>query len=130
MAENPLVGVSGPGVFSKRTDMDLGSIAYGEGKETKAIKSAMPMATTSDVRGMPAGEVRQAATRLFDESTRSGEDVMTGSPMGPGAGPESLMMSMAAQRDGDIVAKYKPMLEMMAAFPDTPESFRIFVRNI
>jgi hypothetical protein len=50
--------------------------------------------------------------------------------MGPQEGPEVLAMNAAAQRDGDIVAKYKPMLEVMAAMPDTPESFRIFVRYI
>jgi hypothetical protein len=133
MARGPLAGAAGPGKFSVRTDgLDLGSIAYGEGGETEAIKGAMPLSTTPDVRPTPASQVREAAsaTRLFDESQRADEDIMRGSPMGPQEGPEVLAMNAAAQRDGDIVAKYKPMLEVMAAMPDTPESFRIFVRYI
>jgi hypothetical protein len=49
MADNPIAGVSGPGSYSKRTDigtpeMKMGSIAYGEGVETQAIKSGAPLA--------------------------------------------------------------------------------------
>ena len=63
MARGPLAGASGPGKFSKRTDMNMGSIAYGEGKETAAIQAGAPMARTPDVRGMPAGQVREAAAQ-------------------------------------------------------------------
>lgn len=131
MARGPLAGAAGPGKFSARTDgMNLPSQYYGEGVETAAIKSGAPMARTPDVRPTPASDVRQAAGGLYDETTRPNEPITAGAPMGPGPGPEALAMSAAAQRDGDIVAKYKPLLETMAAFPDTPESFRIFVRNI
>jgi len=133
MAKGPLAGVSGPGKFSKRTDMDLGSIAYGEGGETKAIMDDAKMATTPDVRPIPGSEVRRAAqagTRLFDDSTRVDEDIMRGSPMGPQEGPEILGMNTLRQGDNDIIAKYMPALDAMAALPDTPQSFRIFVRSI
>jgi len=130
MARGPLAGAAGPGKFSVRTDgMNLPSQYYGEGVETKNIQQGAAMAKTPDVKGMPAGEVRKAVG-LYDETTRPNEPITAGAPMGPGPGPDALAMNAAAQRDGDIVAKYKPLLEMMAAFPDTPESFRIFVRNI
>lgn len=132
MARGPLAGAAGPGKFSKRTDgMRLPSAAYGEGVETAAIQSGAPMAKTPDVRPAPASAIRQAAAGgLYDETTRPNEPITAGIQMGAGPGPEALAMNAAAQRDGDIVAKYKPLLETMAAMPDTPESFRIFVRNI
>jgi hypothetical protein len=114
--------------------MNMGSIAYGEGVETAAIKGGAPMAKTPDVRPASAAGVREAAmspvTPLYAETQRPEEPITTGISMGPGAGPEALMMNQAAQRDKDIVAKYRPILETMAAMPDTPESFRIFVRYV
>ena len=127
----PVRGVSGPGKFSVREDLPPAEY-QGERSETQQIISGAATARTPDVRPMPASRVREAATatRLFDESQRADEDIMRGSPLGPQEGPEVLAMNAAIQRDGDIVAKYKPMLEIMAAMPDTPESFRIFVRSI
>ena len=59
---NPLAGPAGPGKYSTRTDnLQMGSIAYGEGVETAAIKSGAPLAKTGDVKGMPSSEVRAAA---------------------------------------------------------------------
>ena len=59
---NPLAGPAGPGKYSTRTDnLQMGSIAYGEGVETAAIQSGAPLAKTGEVRGMPASEVRAAA---------------------------------------------------------------------
>ena len=87
MARGPLAGAAGPGKFSKRTDMNMGSIAYGEGVETAAIKSGAPLAKTADVRGATNTEVRQAATRkpvtkLFDPSERP-EDSLEGAASRP-----------------------------------------------
>jgi hypothetical protein len=116
MARGPLAGASGPGKFSKRTDMSLGSIAYGEGVETQAIKSGAPMARTPDTRGMPAGEVREAAmqeqiTPLFAPSTRSGEPITSGIPMGEGPGPEVLGAGRQTEKYSDTLAKLLPFDE-------------------
>ena len=116
MAEpmNPLAGVSGPGPFSVRTDqLNMGSIAYGEGVETQAIKSGAPLAKTADVRGMPAGEVRDAAaqapvTPLFAPSARPGEPVTTGIDIGPGAGSSVLGVTPIAPKTSDSLAKLLP----------------------
>jgi hypothetical protein len=139
MARGPLAGAAGPGKFSVRTDgLTLPSAAYGEGVETAAIKAGASMATTPDVRGVPASAVRAAAaegalTPLYAETQRPQEPITTGVVPGDGAGPDALMMNQMQQdsnRDKDFLAKYMPMLQTMAASPDSSESFRIFARNI
>jgi hypothetical protein len=114
MARGPLAGASGPGKFSARTDgLQLGSIAYGEGQETQAIKSGAPMAKTADVRGMPAAEVRNAAaqapiTPLYAPSQRADEPVTTGIALGPGAGPEIMGGQPSSERLSDVLARMLP----------------------
>ena len=69
MARGPLAGASGPGKFSKRTDMSLGSTSYGEGGETAALNTAAPKSKTrgvaDDVGGRPANPVSQAPVTDF-----------------------------------------------------------------
>ena len=113
MARGPLAGASGPGKFSKRTDMNMGSIAYGEGKETAAIQAGAPLAKTPDVRGMPAGQVREAAaqapvTPLFAPSTRPDEPITSGIAMGAGPGPEVLGMQPVQEKLSDVLARMLP----------------------
>jgi hypothetical protein len=83
---NPLAGPAGPGKYSTRTDkLDMGSIAYGEGVETAAIKSGAPLAKTGDVKGMPSSEVRSVAqgptTELYAPSERPDEPITAGIDM-------------------------------------------------
>ena len=136
MAENPMAGVSGPGPYAKRTDigtpeMKMGSIAYGEGVETQAIKSGAPLGTTPDAVSEPQDRLRPAPsgpiTELFAETQRKDEPVTAGIDMGTGPGSEALMMNQMKQDDKDIIAKYLPSLSSMASAQDTPESFRAFV---
>ena len=97
MARGPLAGASGPGKFSKRTDMSLGSTSYGEGAETAALNTAAVKSKTrgvaDDVGGRPANPVAQApVTPLFAPSQRPEEPITTGVDIGEGAGASSLMM--------------------------------------
>ena len=114
MARGPLAGASGPGKFSARTDgLQLGSIAYGEGVDTQAIKSGAPLAKTPDVRGATNTEVRQAAasapvTELFAPSQRPSEPITNGIDMGPGAGSEALGMPVKVDKISDTLAKMLP----------------------
>ena len=113
MARGPLAGAAGPGKFSKRTDMDLGSIAYGEGKETAAIKGGAPLAKTADVRGLPTSEVRAAVeqvTPLYAPTQRPDEPITTGIAMGAGPGPEILGINQVRQQErlSDALAKMLP----------------------
>ena len=120
MGDNPLVGVSGPSSFSKRTD--LPSTSYGEGVETAAIKSGAPLAKTPDVSPMSKSEMGMApsqverVTSLYAPSSRKDQDVMSGAPLGPGPGPEVLGINAVApkQKRSDILAKLLP-------FDDTGE---------
>jgi hypothetical protein len=113
---NPLAGPAGPGKYSTRTDnLQMGSIAYGEGVETAAIQSGAPLARTGDVTGMPASEVRAAAqepiTELFAPTQRPEEEVTTGVNVGPGAGSSALMMSKSSEKLSDALAKMLPFDE-------------------
>jgi hypothetical protein len=117
--------------------MDLGSIAYGEGVETAAIKSGAPLAKTPDVRGARASDVRAAAaqtpvTPLYAPSERPDEPITTGIPMGPGAGPEVLGINNSIDTDEDRarMVSYLPALEVLAASPDSSQAFRNYVRQI
>jgi hypothetical protein len=115
---NPLAGASGPGKYSVRSDkLDMGSTSYGEGVETQALKSGAPLATTPDVRGARAGDVREAATKapqepvteLFAPTQRPSEPITAGIAMGAGAGPEALVMKpQMTEKYSDTLAKLLP----------------------
>ena len=137
MARGPLAGAAGPGKFSKRTDMDLGSIAYGEGVETKAIQQGAPLARTPDVRGARASDVRAAAaqapvTPLFAPTQRPDEPITTGIPMGEGPGPEVLGINNNQDTEQDRIRliSYLPALEGAAADPNSSQAFRNYVRML
>ena len=115
MARGPLAGASGPGKFSKRTDMSLGSTSYGEGGETAALNTAAPKSKTrgiaDDVGGRPSNPIAQApVTPLFAPSERPGEPITNGIDVGPGAGSEALMMQsqFADRKLSDVLAEMIP----------------------
>jgi len=113
VARGPLAGASGPGKFSKRTDMNLGSIAYGEGQETAALSTGAAKAKTrgiaDNVGGRPANPLTPI-TPLFAPTQKPEEPITTGIPMGEGAGPEALMMQsqLANRKLSDILAEMIP----------------------
>lgn len=109
MAENPLAGASGPGKFSKRTD--LPSAAYGEGVETNAIKNAAPMAETPGAKPMSRSSMGMAPsqiTPLYAPSERPDEPVTSGVAIGPGPGPEVLGRVPTQTRLSDSLAQMLP----------------------
>jgi hypothetical protein len=108
MARGPLAGASGPGKFSKRTD--LPSAYYGEGVETQAIKSGAPLATTPDVRPSqaPAVPAQEPITPLFAPTQRPDEPITAGIDRGPGAGSEALMMNKSIVKLSDTLAAMLP----------------------
>jgi hypothetical protein len=127
---NPIVGPSGPSIYSKRTDlpkkpdMDLGSISYSEGQETAMLNTAAPKSKTrgiaDDVGGRPSNAV-PAVTPLFANSQKATEDIMTGAPTGPGAGTEALIMQskFATRKTSDI-------LEALIPYDETGEAAILF----
>ena len=126
-ATNPMQGVSGPGKFAKRTDLQYQPTEYGQGVEYDAQKAGAPLASTPDVRGATATEVRQAATPqdaltpLFAPSARPNEPITAGIDMGEGPGSEVLTMGKATEKLSDILVKMLPY--------DTDGSIAIMYQN-
>ena len=95
---NPMQGVSGPGKFAKRTDLEYQSEGYGDAKAYQENKAGAPLAKASkspllsetpSVSAAPATPV----TGLYDQSEYPDRDIMHGNKLGPGAGPEALTMT-------------------------------------
>ena len=109
---NPLAGPAGPGMYSTRTDnLQMGSIAYGEGKETQEILSAQKLATTPDVTASQAPKISAQTTPsvgLFDESQNKSELITAGIDTGGGVGSNALMMRKTVIKTSDTLAKMLP----------------------
>lgn len=127
-ATNPMQGVSGPGKFAKRTDLQFQPTEYGAGVEYDAAKAGAPLAKTPDVRGATPTAVREAAatpqdalTPLFAPSTRPNEPITAGIDMGAGPGSEVLSMGKATEKLSDILVKMLPY--------DTDGSIAILYQN-
>lgn len=115
MAENPMAGVSGPGPYAKRTDvgtpeMKMGSIAYGEGVETAAIKSGAPLGKTPDAVSEPTDRLRPAPAQPVELFAMSDEvrPITAGLDRGEGPGSEALMMAKSSIKTSDTLAKLLP----------------------
>jgi hypothetical protein len=110
---NPLAGPAGPGMYSTRTDnLELGSKAYGEGKETQEILSAEPLSKTGDVKPASGAGIREAATQTkatglyaLSDDTRP---ITAGLDRGPGPGSSALMMNKSVVKLSDSLAAMLP----------------------
>ena len=130
---NPMQGVSGPGRFAKRTDLQYQPTEYGQGVEMAQQMAGAPLAKSPDVRGATNTAVRQAAesamvtpqeavTPLFAPSERPHEPITHGIDVGPGAGSEALSMGKATQKLSDILVKMLPF--------DTDGSIAILYQDV
>jgi hypothetical protein len=113
-AVNPIKGASGPGKYAKRLDR-MPANFYGDQKQTGEIASGAPLAKTPDVSPTPTSEVTAAAsqapvTPLFAPTQRPTEPITHGISVGPGAGPEALMMQqgVASAKLSNTLAKLLP----------------------
>jgi hypothetical protein len=93
--------------------MKMGSIAYGEGVETQAIKSGAPLGKTPDAVSEPTGRLRKESapvTGLFAPTQRPDEPITAGVDIGEGPGSNALVMqSQLSQRKiSDILAEMIP----------------------
>jgi len=92
--------------------MKLGSIAYGEGKETQAIKSGAPLASTPDVTPSQAPTIPTRSTApsigLFDETALPNEPITAGIDRGDGPGSSALVMAKSSEKLSDTLAKMLP----------------------
>lgn len=127
-AKNPMQGVSGPGKFAKRTDLEYKPDAYGEGVEMAAIRAGAPLARApkspmlSEAPQVPTGQVSMApVTPLYAETQRPDEPITNGVDRGLGAGSEALMMNKSSEKLSDILVKMLPY--------DTDGSIAILYQN-
>jgi hypothetical protein len=108
---NPLAGPPGPGMYSTRTDnLQMGSIAYGEGVETADIKSGAPLAKTADAVSEPTGRLRKESVQPTELFAMSDEvrPITSGLDRGDGPGSDALMMMKSSVKTSDTLAKLLP----------------------
>ena len=133
---NPLAGVSGPGKFSKRTDLQFQPDQYGQGVEMQALKKGAPLAKAQPTPAATPTEVRQAAqsapvTPLFAPSQRPTEPVTTGIDRGAGAGSEVLGMPQPDDTNFRAsIASYLPVLAYVSDLPNTSPETRQAIRQL
>ena len=130
---NPLAGPAGPGKYATRTDnLQMGSIAYGEGVETAAIKSGAPLAKSPG--SITPSQVMPKATpitSLYADTEFKDEAVTTGIDMGAGAGSEA--MQMRKEDDTNFRAAIqaaRPVLAYVADLPDTSPETRAIIKQL
>lgn len=112
---NPMQGVSGPGPFAKRTDLKFQSPEYGAGVAYQQAKSGAPLASAPKSPMLSqapqvSGGAAPAGPGLFDPTQRPNEPITQGIAVGPGAGPEALMMQsqFAQTKISDTLAQMLP----------------------
>ena len=117
-AVNPIKGASGPGKYAKRLDR-MPANFYGDQKQTAEIASGAPIASTPDVRPLPASDVKEAAvtkaglaasTPLYAPTERPMEPITSGIDISGGVGSDALMMKQgaASTKLSDTLAKLLP----------------------
>jgi hypothetical protein len=113
-ATNPMQGVSGPGKFAKRTDLQYKPDAYGQGVQYAAEKAGAPLATApkspmlSQAPQVPTQVSTSAPVGLFEPTQRPDEPITTGINVGPGAGSEVLGVGRTTEKLSDTLAKLLP----------------------
>ncbi len=111
---NPMQGVSGPGKFAKRTDLDYESTAYGDGVAYDAAKSGAPLARApkspliSQAPQVAIEEVIQPPTGLYAPTQNPDEPITAGIDRGEGLGSAALAMRKAGVKTSDTLAKLIP----------------------
>lgn len=112
-ATNPMQGVSGPGKFAKRTDLQYQSEAYGDGVQYAADKAGAPLAKAQKspmLSEAPTVRATQEAAGLYDKTTRPDEPITAGVDVGAGPGSNALMMQsrFAQVKLSDTLAQMLP----------------------
>jgi hypothetical protein len=109
---------SGPGKFSKRTDIQgakrLPDAAYGEQKQFQAEQAGAPMAKSPS----PLAE----AIPLTAPTRRPDEPVTAGVDAGPGPGSSILNMKSPVESQLDDLSKIAKFMPLMVRYADSPES--------
>lgn len=133
---NPMQGVSGPGKFAKRTDLQYQPDAYGDGVAMTAQMQGAPLAKAPATPAATGTEVKRAAaqapiTSLYAPSERPAEPITHGVNIGPGAGAEALNLPTQDNTNFNASIKaYMPVLAYIADLPNTSPETRQVIRQL
>jgi len=111
---NPMQGVSGPGKYAKRTDLEYKPDAYGEGVQYAAEKAGAPLSKApkspmlTEAPRVQSDNAMPASVGLFEPTQRPDEPITTGVDVGPGAGSEILGTARTTEKLSDTLAKLLP----------------------
>jgi hypothetical protein len=127
-ATNPMQGVSGPGRFARRTDLQYSPDTYGAGVEMAAQKAGAPLATApkspmlSEAPQVPTSKPAVTTpTELFAPTAYPERDVMHGNKLGPGANDSILSGAKPVEKLSDTLVKMLPF--------DTDGSIAVLYQN-
>lgn len=133
-ATNPMRGVSGPGKFAKRTDLQYKPDAYGDGVAMQQQMSGAPLATArkspllSEAPIVPTGGATQTPLAgLYDQTQRPEEPITHGVDIGPGGG--SNILSSQSQAQTQYESAYQ-MFQAMAQDPNASPSLQYLAQRI
>jgi hypothetical protein len=131
-ATNPMQGVSGPGKFAKRTDLEVQSTGYGDKAAYNAAKSGAPIATAQKSPMLSeAPRVSTPVTGLYEPTARTNEPVTHGVDIGAGAGSEALMMRQPDDTNFRAsIQAAKPVLGYIADLPNTSPETRAAIAQL
>ncbi len=112
-ATNPMQGVSGPGKFAKRTDLQYQSTGYGDGVAYDAAKSGAPLERAPknpmlSEAPVVSGGAQAPITDLFAPSAYPDRDIMYGNKIGPGPDASILAGAKPVEKLSDTLAKMLP----------------------
>lgn len=134
-AKNPMQGVSGPGAYAKRTDLQYKPQAYGEGVAYDAAKAGAPLAKSGGVKLSQAPQVPTggpaAGVGLYDPTQRPNEPITHGINIGAGAGAEVLAMRQPDDSGFRMnIESAKPVLAYIADLPNTSPETRAAIKQL
>jgi hypothetical protein len=132
-ATNPMQGVSGPGRFARRTDLQYSPDTYGAGVEMAAQKAGAPLATApkSPMLSKAPQVPSESVAGLYDPTQRPDEPVTSGIDRGAGVGSDALMMRQPDDNNFRAsIAEYMPVLAYVASLPNASPETRAAIRQL
>jgi hypothetical protein len=128
-------GVSGPGTFAKRTDLQYKPDTYGAGVQYAADKAGAPLATSGGVKLSQAPKVPTGAPAagvgLFDPTQRPNEPITHGINIGDGGGADVLAMRQPDDSGFRMsIESAKPVLAYIADLPATSPETRAAIKEL
>jgi hypothetical protein len=132
-ATNPMQGVSGPGRYARRTDLQYSPDTQGAGVAMAQTKAGAPLEKSGGVKlsqapNVPTSSNTQAGTvGLYDPTQRPNEPITHGVDIGPGAGSEALMMPNQVQ--SQYTNAYQ-MFSQMAANSNASPTLKYLAQRI